>query len=107
MNKTRQKMETPDSRPGPGDYYELVSRYGSWYITAETAVRIGRELERRWRPRWIKFLDLHGGRAWVRASAVEHICESTERHRTGDREFHYLRRKEDLRDRRWDDEEYG
>lgn len=106
MNKLKQKEdETPDKRSGPGDYYMIAAEYTTWYVSPETAARVGRDLERRWRPRWIKFVDLHGGRVWVRANTVECISESTERHRTGDRQFEYLRRKEERSDRRWDDDE--
>jgi hypothetical protein len=42
----------------------------------------------------------------VRTEYVESVAESTERQRTGEREFQYLRRKEDRSDRRWDDDEY-
>ena len=104
MNKLKQKEETPEERSGPGDYYEVASQIGSWYVSAETAARVGGELDRRWRPVWIKFVDLHGGRVWLRSKSIEYICESTETHRTGDREFAYLRRKEDRREYRWDDQ---
>ena len=40
------------------------------------------------------------------AQSIECISESTEAQRTSDREFNYLRRKEERTDRRWDDEEY-
>lgn len=106
MNKLKQKDQAPDGRPGPGEYYELGGQYGTWYVSPETAARIGRLLDRRWlRPRWIKFVDLHGGRAWVRMDAIEFLTESTERHRTGNRAFDYLLRKERRADRRWDDDE--
>jgi hypothetical protein len=105
MNTLKQKEETPERPSGPGDYYEVVSQYGTWFVTPETAARIGRELDRRWRPRWIKFVDIAGGRAWVRTDTIESVVESTELQRTGDRRFHYLRRKEARADRRWDDDE--
>lgn len=105
MNKQKQKAETPEQRSGPGDYYEVVSQYGNWFVSAETAARVGRELDRRWGPRWIKFVDLHGGRAWVRSDSIEYVAESTETQRTRDREFGYLRSKEDRRERRWDVDE--
>lgn len=105
MNKLKQKQETPEERPGPGDYYMVVAQYSSWYVSPETAARIGRQLDRRFRPRWLKFQDLSGSRAWVRTDSVECVTESTERQRTGDRQFHYLLRKETRSDRRWDDDE--
>jgi hypothetical protein len=106
MNKKlRQRAETPDKRPGPGDYYELSSRWGTWYVSPETAARIGRALDRGRPKKWLKFVDLNGSRAWVRANRVESIVESTELQRTSERDFQYLRRKEDRAARRWDDED--
>lgn len=92
--------------PRAGDFYVVVSELGTWYVSADTAVRIGRALERAWpRAQWIKFVDQSGSRVWLRASTIESVYESTEANRVRDREFHYLRRKEDRADRRWDDEE--
>lgn len=106
MDKLKQKEETPEQRPGPGDYYMVVTEYTTWYVSPETAARMGRALDRRWRPRWVKFVDLTGSRVWLRASTIECISESTELQRAGDRQFQYLRRKEERTDRRWDDDEY-
>lgn len=105
MNKLKQKQETPEERPGPGDYYMVVAQYSSWYVSPEMAARIGRALDRRWRPRFVKFVDLAGSRAWVRTDAIECVSESSERQRTEDRQFQYLRRKEERTDRRWDEDE--
>ena len=67
---------------------------------------LARALDRRKRPDWLKFVDLNGSRAWVRSDRIESIAESTERQRTSERDFQYLRRKEDRGARRWDDDEY-
>ena len=106
MKMLKQKQETPEERPGPGDYYLVVAQYSTWYVSPETAARVGAALDRRSRPRFVKFVDLAGSRAWVRTDAIECVSESTEHQRTSDRQFHYLRRKEERSDRRWDDEEY-
>jgi hypothetical protein len=105
MKNLKQKEESPEQRFGPGDYYEVVSRYGNWYVSPETAARIGRVLDRHWRPRWLKFVDINGARAWVRTDTIEYVNESTERQRTGSRAFDYLLHKERQADRRWDDDE--
>lgn len=105
MRTLKQKEDAPEHRPGPGDYYEVVARYGTWYVSPETAARLGRALDRRKPPTWLKFVDLNGSRAWVRARRIESILESTELQRTSERDFHYLRRKEDRSARRWDDED--
>ena len=105
MNLLKNGQESTERPAGPGDYYEVITEFSVWYVSGETAARIGRALERRWRPRWIKFVDLSGSRAWIRADRIESVSESTERQRTSDREFQYLRRKETRADRRWDDDE--
>ena len=78
----------------PGNYYELRGEFCTWEISVETAVRIARLLERRWRPRWIKFVDLHGARAWVRGDSVFHLTESTEWQRFHQREFDFMLSRE-------------
>ncbi|HWK88661.1 MAG TPA: hypothetical protein VNP72_01650 [Longimicrobium sp.] len=102
MKKLKQKQETPEERSGPGDYYEVICPFGTWYVSGQTAARIGRVLERRWRPRFVKFVDLAGSRAWLRTDAIEGIAESTERQRAASRDFSHLRTKEDMADRRWE-----
>jgi hypothetical protein len=93
--------------PRAGDFYVVVSELGTWYVSPEAAMRIGRALDRAWpRAQWIKFIDRSGSRVWLRAGSIESVYECTEASRARDRQFHYLRRKEDRADRRWDDEEY-
>ena len=104
MKALKQREDTPEHRSGPGDYYEVTTEFGMWYVSGDTAARIGRVLERRWRPRWVKFVDLAGSRAWIRADAIESISESTEHQRVRDRAFRSLMRKESRAHRRWDDE---
>ena len=62
----RQKQTSPRGVRPAGDFYEIRGEFRSWHISVETAARISEQLERRWRPRWIKFVDLPGGRVWVR-----------------------------------------
>jgi hypothetical protein len=90
----RNEEEKPERRSGPGDYFTLGSLDGSWEIDYETAARIGRALDRRKRPRWMKFVDLHGGRVWVRTNTIVYVTESHERHRSQQHTFHYLHDKE-------------
>ena len=106
MNEIRAKQDRPEEELPAGDYFVVVTRFDSYYVTAEMAARLGRSLDRLWRPRWLKFVDRHGARAWVRTSAVESIHESTELQRAGDRTFNRALRREAQADRRWDDEEY-
>ena len=105
MKNVKQKEEPREERPEAGDFYVVASELGTWYVTPETAERIGRVLDRRWRPRWLKFVDVSGSRVWLQAHRVESVYESTGTVRARDREFHYRRGKEERLDRRWDDEE--
>jgi hypothetical protein len=104
MNQTRESTDPHDEAPA-GDYFVVVTRYDSYYVTLETAGKLGRELDRRWRPRWLKFVDRHGARAWVRTRSVESIHESTEEQRAGDRTFTRALRREAKADRRWDEDD--
>jgi hypothetical protein len=105
MKMTDEGPETPDERPAVGDYYVVVAQLSTWFVSPEAAARIGAVLDRRWRPRWIKFVDLTGARAWVRTDAIESVSESTEHQRERDRAFQDARRREDDPDRSWDQAE--
>jgi hypothetical protein len=98
----RQNGKAPNGLRAPGSYYEIRAEFQSWDISVETAVRIGEQLERRWRPRWIKFVDLHGARVWVRGNTVFHLAESTELQRVRQRDFNFMLSRE----RSADDERY-
>jgi hypothetical protein len=99
------KREGHEEEPHAGDFYVVACEYSTWYVSAETAARIGEVLDRLWRPRWIKFVDVSGSRVWLQTGVVEAVYESTEAQRTRDRDFHHRRRREEKADRRWDEEE--
>ncbi|HEX8903872.1 MAG TPA: hypothetical protein VF771_03465 [Longimicrobiaceae bacterium] len=103
--KNRVKQEDPREEPTFGDFWTIEVRCDTYHVSAETAVRVGRMLDRFWRPRWTKFVDLYGRRVWVRTDQVEGIYESTEAQRSRLRAFVYARHKEEKADRRWDDDE--
>ena len=108
MNRVKESLEDRGrpSQPEAGSYFVVNARCDTFYVSPETAARLGRALDRRWRPRWLKFVDVTGARVWLHAAQVESISESTETQRSNDRAFHHARRKEDAADRRWDEEEY-
>ena len=81
-------QEKERGKPGAGDFYMVVTQSGTWYVSPEAAARVGTALDRRLRPRWIKFVDVYGARVWLRTRTVEAVFESTERIRTRSREFH-------------------
>jgi hypothetical protein len=89
--------ETPPA-PGAGDYYLITSLRDSWVVSAETAVRVGRELVRRWPPRWTRFVDISGRRVWIRTALIESVHESTRLQRARDRAFQQARWQEEQDD---------
>ncbi|HYJ81149.1 MAG TPA: hypothetical protein VEW03_16160 [Longimicrobiaceae bacterium] len=105
MNTVQQERQRPEEEPRVGDFYTVNSRYDSYFVSPETARRLGACLDRPWRPRWVKFVDVNGGRVWLRTASIESIAESTELQRADCRAFDYARRREARADRRWDDEE--
>ena len=94
MAARKQNPTSPRSLRTPGDYYEVRAGAYIWTVGSETAVAIGRQLERRWRPRWLKFVDLHGARVWVRLDTVYHVAECTELQRSEERDFEFMLEKE-------------
>jgi hypothetical protein len=107
MREMIRLMRDEEERPPvlAGDFYVVVSQYSTFYVSPETAARIGRVLDRRWlAPRWVKFTDLSGARIWLLRRNVEAVYESTETQRSTDRQFHRARRLEERADRTWDEE---
>jgi len=105
MNTKVKQGHAEQEQPRAGDYFVLDTRGEWYYVDGDTAARVSRALDRRWPAPWVKFVDLTGARVWLRTSHIEGIRESTEHQRARDREFQYLRRKEERGDRRWDDDE--
>jgi hypothetical protein len=86
-----------------GDFF-VVHGYGfSAGITAETAARIERVLNRWLVPRWIVFYDRVGSRFRVRTNLIRSIVESTAKQREADRRYDRAREREEKEDRPWDD----
>lgn len=105
MTTVKTKKDTVDPHEGPGDFYIIETADGRWTISSETAVEIGRRLDRWWdlRP-WIKFQALAGYRVWLRKSLIESIIESTELSRARSRELEHLQRQEERSDKNWEDD---
>jgi hypothetical protein len=55
MKTLKAKREGHEKEPHAGDFYVVACEYSTWYVSAETAARIGEVLDRLWRPRWIKW----------------------------------------------------
>ena len=72
-------------------------------VTPATAGRLGRFLGALWPPRWLRFVDHHGARVWVRTELVEYVEERTALQRARRRALRAALRREARRDRRWDE----
>lgn len=107
MNRIKELLEEPGERPLPAGDYWIVYGDGIYvYVTAETAVRVARSLERWWTPRWITFVDLTGSRIRVRTSTLQGVLECTALQRAATREFERAQRLEQKADRRpWEDDD--
>lgn len=88
------------------DYYIVGGETGYFYVTRQTALRIARQLARRWPPRWITFRDLSGSEIRVRPRKLDGVYESTAEQRARDRAFIRARRLEARQDcRPWEEDE--
>jgi hypothetical protein len=96
------QIEQQQPMRGPGDYYVVNATFCTWFVSPETARRIGDVLDRRWRPRWTRFVDVTGARAWVRTDTILSVSESTATQRERYRAFHDGLRREDEQDPSWD-----
>lgn len=106
MNRLKEYLEEPEEERIFGDFWVVYGDSGLFYVSAETAGKLGGRLDGWWTPRWITFVDISGSRVRLRARDVHGIYESTELQRTRDRSFHRARRQEEKADRRpWEDDD--
>jgi len=99
MNRLKQYLDNEEPLMPEGDYWVVETR-------ADTARAVERALTRLWRPRWLVFRDLSGGRRHLHAHDVECIYESTAKQRELRRAFDRERRREEKADRRpWEDDD--
>lgn len=72
-----------EERQPPGDYW-VVTTPMAWYaVTRETADELREQLEGHFEPRWLRFRDIFGAEAQIRAGDVLVISESTGEQRAG------------------------
>lgn len=105
MRKLKERTEDEEEPETAGEYFMVETRSGCYWVSAVTAAEIGRQLSRRWPPRWLRFVDHTGSRTWVRTSTVEAVCESTEAQRSRDRAFRRACNREAKADRDWGEDE--
>ena len=91
---------------GEGDYWVDETRTSILVVSADTARASDRSLARLWRPRWLVFRELTGGRRRLRTDVEECVCECTTRQRAIRRAFERDRRREEKADMRpWDEDD--
>ena len=100
---TRYFEETRDRTPR--DDFWVVCGPTSWFAVDEpTARHIVERLERRWPPRWLRFVDLFGSAVRVRSRDIDQVIESTADQRAAGRAFRQARQAEEREDRPpWDE----
>jgi len=104
MNRLASYLEEPQE-PELDESFFIVETTSYWFpVTADTARRIERQLDRWWGPRWITFTDLYGGRRRVLRSTVDLVYESTPALRAAARAFRRARKHESETERNpWED----
>ena len=87
MNRLKDKHEEDRAPDGPGTYFCVATRSGTWYVST------------------LRFVDLTGARVRVRSRDVEYLNQSTPEQRTLEREFSRAQNRERKADRNWDEDE--
>ncbi len=105
MNRLRQRLGEEGAQPDAGDYFIVVGENFTWYVSTEMARFIEACLDRKFRPRWVTFVDLGGSRVRVRARHIEFICQCTTEQRAAERDFFRALKQERKADRAWGEEE--
>jgi hypothetical protein len=106
MNRLKQYLDDEEPLMPEADYWVIEARFSFWIVSADTARSIERALARLWRPRWLVFRDLTGGRRRLLTSVVECVYESTTKQREIRRAFDRERRREEKADRRpWEEDD--
>lgn len=104
MNQVEEQFEPEAIRPSAGDYFVVGGNDCSWHVSTEMARFIEECLDAEPRPVWIRFVDLTGARIRVRSRMIDWVWQSTVAQRELDRMHWRKLRREDRKDRDWDDD---
>ncbi len=91
----REPREEPEEARSGTDCWIVSGAFGCYYVDAGAAAAVERVLDRRFRPRWLVFRDVHGSSVRVRTREVEVVREFTAAQRRKGRRFHDALQKED------------
>lgn len=83
IRQIAQLLGTTETQRLVGDYW-VITTATAWYaVTRETVDAVREQLEGHFEPRWVRFHDVFGAEAQVRAGDVLVISESTSEQRAG------------------------
>lgn len=105
MNRLKEKEEGDREPEGPGTYFCVATRSGTWYVSTAMARHIETCLDAEPRPAWIRFVDLSGASVRVRVRDLEYLNQSTPEQRALEREFNRAMSRERKADRNWEDDD--
>ena len=88
INRLIEYIGTPGVPLPPENYWFVYRREGGgWTVTPETAEYVGRMLDLRRTPEWVRFKDVFGSDVRVRTSSITAIEECSSDQRARAREF--------------------
>lgn len=105
MNRLKEEPEAEGVPEGPGTYFYLCTRSGSWYLSTVMAKHLEACLDAEPRPSWIRFIDVAGASILVRARDIEYLNQSTPEQRAAERTFCRSIARERKADRNWDEDD--
>ena len=97
--------EAAGEPPNAGDYFVLETTFSAWYLSAEMARAVDRDLNASPLPEWTVFVDVTGARVRLRTVRIESLVQCTADQRASGREFHRRLKREHDADRKWDEED--
>ena len=101
--KDRTEPTPGDGEQGDLDYFEVETRWSTWYVSTVMARHIQGILAASKPPRWLTFVDLVGARILIRTDAIVSIAQNTAEQRSRARIRHRLLRRERQLDGEWDE----
>jgi DNA-nicking Smr family endonuclease len=105
-NQLKDRSEQCSDRSPEHEYFVIRVGHMGYAVSGATAAEVMRLISRRWPPRWIGFVDLHGARVRIRSRLITMIHESTAIHRQRERDFERARTEEEKADGRlWEDDD--
>jgi hypothetical protein len=76
------------------DYFIVHAADAVWLVSTVMARHIERALDARWRPAWVRFVDIAGARIRILTATIHCIEQSGREHRDAWRAFREARRAE-------------